>query len=1820
MRAVVDAAPVLSSDPAVPQRTLDDIEQDFKRTMIPEMEILDTPKGILTATIGRLVVLRNEALAFDMRTLPLMSGSGTAYDARIRLLEMIGREILLYEQFVDMDAGRLQLTLEEIMREPIEDMDEAASVVLGSDTSNSSPPSIFEGVRRVSKQYSIDSLRSSFSAAPVQDQRRASIATLNFLGPRSHVSNNVSSLQSTDSFARLQESAVMSVPPGPYDFVKWTKLRKLSVSLFNDAFHRQIGTPTVFSVAGVIAIGTSKSVVLLYDLAQNLLGILGDASPISASMYGAVTAVHISLDQKHVLAGYARGFVMVWDVQRRASIKVVPPVTDMEQIGGKKDGHLSGAPVIHLASLSATSFVSADDRGSAFYHSVSRGIVLTSVKSTRIHGRPLANPSQQSLPTTIFSVAALAPISGRHQTDQYRLVAIATPYKMAIMSMKPVPQIQYRVPWDLSVESGPETTPRKPAEAACLDWWSPVLQKNGSVAGEPRLAYSHRNQVSFLSVTCSISETDKSKRHIHFTPDGHCHLQDNIVALRWINESLVACVTRAEQLITVSTSSGMQLESVGIGAYSPISQPYFHKPLQLFNMPIDLAYMGSFCVYRHRMMILGKDEVLIASLLPWSDRVASLIRVGNFREAFGMAVSFYRGEERYAAIGIPRNPDLARGRIADHVSSLILGYVSMSLSGYYPNANEDLAAYRQVTETIMETCIAIGRLDLLFGEVYDRFLDAGLSLVFLELLEPFVLSERIRSISNPAVVQALMTHFLSRSWVDRLEQMLLHMDPTTLDVHQIVHLCREHGLYNALIFVYNAVVQDFVTPMVDLLKLCSPAGPRPSLSVSSAGPVSDSTAVARVSSVGGDGDSDRAARNQSAVYILYVYLAYTLTGIAFPMGTLQPEQASKAKVDIYSFLLSPCYARYQRMGPIVIGTEPFPYLRLLVETDARELVKALGIIFEDASLSDGIKINDRIINLSPSESSPPRNNSVAHAVAAFRKASQRGVTRQLIVDTLLQAVALIESGVDASNALQVEALASMSTIVFAFVARSFAKYRMHVRLADDVVERLLTVLGSSAEVSTKTEREISILALFDSVGGISGIRHSIDRPSSGTSTPPAEPVSLVPSSQSYASSDPTLILEKYERAGLWRVYEYVARGMGRLGLVLRAFLNDELRSQDAFQAMRELLDSGTLTYQQSLDVKQSILDYLVALVELDGPAAARLVDNYWPTEHAHILDTLDATPRLAFAYLRGLVAPQTQKHVHPSIQLSSATIIMNALPGPSAALSAPDESSERPKHTGNSLLYQVGSSSRQPQSSPSLPLPVYPPGFYNTYIRLMCQLDAAQVYPYLIWLSDTFEALPFDIETVIQTVRSSHVTDATAWMLERTGDFTGALSAILGELSGMAEQLVAHRNQGAPPVVQDQTTNPAPAALSTDSAAASAATARIAIASLLELAIALCERASLVLEDPDQRALWFSLLSEIYFKLPQSCLPPASVPSVDGVALSRSPPLSLIAQPSEPATAPEPTHASTHSGPSSSLSVSLAGSASASAPQSTLSSPGLTPRQGGVSEPVHETSQQAVAAGAQPLDAHDDVQAFCMGLARRVMNAVVGHVSLPEIIFHIVQTQQGARLADHRDMIFSMLDSHDYHREMFQAATRIIAADTYRLLEAAFAAHTRGLRPIRGQCEACRRLLHVRAMFDEERDEQLVLFDCRHTFHKTCLETSLEAAADRMGLDGYQDYGLWCPVCGRRKHELRKHLKGKGKQILKSMPDLAKGFTDTPRVFDSKVDQLDEVLGHRRPLISLYHWLDGQTGQPLGTDDGSGFIVDMNENRLNATQDPLGYA
>ncbi|KAF4980816.1 hypothetical protein FZEAL_3270 [Fusarium zealandicum] len=751
----------------------------------------------------------------------------------------------------------------------------------------------------------------------------------------------------------LLDQTDLETPTPPWEVVRWTRLRKLNGHAFSEAGKRNFGSPTCLAVSATIVLGTSKGIILVFDYNQNLKMIIGPGTKAVES--GAITAIAISADHTTIAGGHASGNIFTWDTSRASRPFLTIPHLDPAQLQNRTtDGHVSDVAITHLGFLGTrhTALVSADDRGMAFSHLASRGTgaLGRTVKTHRILGRypDAPTPAGKTVkPSTVLAFAPLPLGNVECSTDTLGLTAMLTPYLLVIVSTTPVAQTQHK-------SARPKDVPPHSAMTGCLAWFPAVKLKvpdphTGSDISKVKLAYCWSNILTVLDVDEVPGEDKDQPSSYRFKARSRWKCEEAIVAVQWLSRSVLAVLTISQRLIVLEDRSMRMTE-----AFDLLQKYIYHADLfseQLHTLVEQLdendasmhgvvadAFYMSFKAYKGRIFILGFNEVSIGALSNWADRLIAMMENGDYIGAIKLATSYYTGDADKLTVGLPEDPALRHTMVRDKIIEIMsasLKYAFGQRRKGSETADDD--HMKQLAETCFGACQSIDNTDYLFEEMYEWYEEADIGGIFLECLEPCILEKTI-TIVPPTVVKDMVSHYVSQGWESRLEEMICHMETATLDLDQTTLLCKQHSLYDALIYVWNQALGDYITPMIDLLSLLIPL------------------------MVGGDFTTGNMAEDFFSVNALKVfpYLSYTLTGRVYPNGEIMNDEVvAKAKAEIYWFLFSGKTITWPKGSGQEFRTIPsaesqpsFPYLRMILKFDAPSFLSALNEAFEDSFLND----------------------------------------------------------------------------------------------------------------------------------------------------------------------------------------------------------------------------------------------------------------------------------------------------------------------------------------------------------------------------------------------------------------------------------------------------------------------------------------------------------------------------------------------------------------------------------------------------------------------------------------------------------------------------------------------------------------------------------------------------------------------------------------------------------------------------------------------------------------------------------------------------
>ena len=861
--------------------------------------------------------------------------------------------------------------------------------------------------------------------------------------------------------------------------------------------------------------------------------------------------------------------------------------------------------------------------------------------------------------------------NAEHASDTMGLVAMLTPYLLVIVSTTPIAQTQFKTP-------RPKEVAAHSAMTAALAWFPSVKLKIPNAAtsessSRVKLVYCWSNVLMVLEVTevePSASSGAEGPPNLHFRSRSRWKSQEGIVAVQWLSRSVLAVLTITQQLVILEDSSLRETNSSDL-----IQKHIYHADLfsQQLNMLVEQldeddasmhgvvadAFYMSFRAYKGRLFLLGFNELSFGTLSNWADRLLALMEEGSHIGAIELATSYYTGEADKVSVGLP-DDDTSRHRLVrDKLVEMISASLQFTFGGD-EKGSRDTASITQIQElagACITACVGIQEMDFLFDDVYTAFSDNDAQDVFFETLEPAVLDDHVRIIP-PTVLKDFVRHYTDRDLHSRLEELLCHLDPRTMDLDQITGLCKRNYLYDALLYVWNQALDDYTTILSDLLGFVeNQEAPQ-----AQTGPM-------------------ETAQNISSSSKIFPYMSYILTSRIYPIGQeMEEDKATLAKAEIYNFFF-PCSSSVVPNGDSRMQSSKrqadasFPNLRKVLDFDAPSFLSTLNEAFEDPFLNGS------------------HDNLSKDGASRLTEAQRSGlsVNRQSIVSILLEV--MVPPRYEAEDTIYLNM----------FVARSLPKFPQFILLSGHKLHRILTGLCKYPSEDVAEDCQLSVEYLL-----------SVYQP--------PDPQSLVP-----------LLSE----AGFYRVLRSIYRSEKEYAKLVQTCFEEGPANEDiVFDCVAESLGARTAVSETQADEVRNVIERNAAqFVHRDAKAAAATIEQFAPTLHEAMLKALDdaSDDDGQLQYLQTILDPS-------------------------------EEATGRPR-----------SSIKSPNKA-----------FVELYVRLLCEHDPHHVNGYVEGLK------PGDLrlEEVLPALENSGVVDAAVILTAREGRVREAMSRLTRHLETLEAALL----------------------------------------------------------------------------------------------------------------------------------------------------------------------------------------------------------------------------------------------------------------------------------------------------------------------------------------------------------------------------------------------------------------------------------------------
>lgn len=713
-------------------------------------------------------------------------------------------------------------------------------------------------------------------------------------------------------------------------------------------------------------------------------------------------------------------------------------------------------------------------------------------------------------------------------------------------------------------------------------------------------------------------------------------------------------------------------------------------------------------------------------MLSWADCIIALVKAGNFLKAIEQATLFYNGQKLQTVVGLPEDEGARKQMVGEKLMELLVASLNYALASnrLYDDADElnesEATLLSKLAKQCVDACLSMDRLDFLFDTVYERFVDARVRGIFLEVLEPYILQETTSRLP-PDVMKDLVDHYCQKRLLDRLEHIIWHVAPESLDIDQIVSMCHREGLYEAMMYVWNSSMHDYVSPVVEMLKVIRAVlkeeatrlvVPQEDYYYNDHAPRSRMASSADAPAVEEREDTSPISRKSADK--LFDYLRFILIGRTFPDGVpMQTKEANEARSAVYSFVFSGrCVVWPPAGGQLVLTAEDgdqmseptYPYLRLLLRFSTKKFLDALETAFTDPWLNGG----DDILTSTFEEEVPGKI-----------------ISRQIIVNTLLDVMGggLSGNGLPPPRPKQSISTSTVQSFtqtsvrppnddndslvqLYVFIASNLHKYTTFILLPPTTLHKILVRLAEEHDPDTRQERQTAVSKLLTV----------------------------------YTPINEEQMILYYEEAGFWQVLEEVYRRDKKYGKLVETYLKDNKRRSMVFECVYKLLGGMiSLTDKQTNEVRNVFMIRISQFVEIDGQKSAQVVQDFFKGDHEEAIRRLeedhefddeeyhDTADKRVFLYLRGLLEPfdETTQEVGAPTPIASESM--------HAALQ-------------------------------------------EKYIELSSRYDPSGVYNYL----NTRLVSGVDLKKVLKSCEDHGVMDAVVWIMEKSGDTLGALDTMLG--------------------------------------------------------------------------------------------------------------------------------------------------------------------------------------------------------------------------------------------------------------------------------------------------------------------------------------------------------------------------------------------------------------------------------------------------------
>ncbi|KAJ8915765.1 hypothetical protein NQ315_004577 [Exocentrus adspersus] len=636
-------------------------------------------------------------------------------------------------------------------------------------------------------------------------------------------------------------------------------LQGVSAQLNSAADKVNAGLPTVITNSlKYIAVGTSHGYILAFDSEQNLCWYCHD---MNSADQGAISALAFNLECTRILIGYERGLVSMLDASNGDILRKLP------------DAHAPQTAVLHLRFTFLNNLaLCGDSSGCVFSLSFHRRLGVRTWDSKCLFSGARGE------------VCVFEPLVRGHDIhflSNHVLVAMATLSKVIMISVRPRLKVHFS-----------QQMPRISTSLPLISWQLVSVGKSF----QPVLAWGRGNELNFTRVlTHSLSNN-----RIRLLPLRSVVLPYAMISLHWLGTRHLALLDTCENMRLVEVRTQRELEVLEIASAGLVYGSAHFKALavgggvsEAFALAGERACYNSLSSRGDQLLILGTKAVHLIKLRTWPERLLYLSEQGKWAEALNLAAEEGLNKEKFTII---------------------------LLDKYLENLNRNTVDKESLTAAI-NCCVKLGKIQILCNELLEAVcVDQNNQDWYYSLLADHVCNGNLTNLS-PSVVQTLVSYLENKDH-QLLENVLLSLEVTCLDLHQVLKICKKLKLYGAWIHITTKTLGDYTSPLTEFLSELSPD-------------------------------------NHKLGNTMLVYVSACLAGLGYPTGNIPKKDISRVKYDILRCLETVHSINRKNDEP------NYPYLYALLKYNTRECLNVVELAFAEPEFSGemGLLQRQRLVQI-----------------------------------------------------------------------------------------------------------------------------------------------------------------------------------------------------------------------------------------------------------------------------------------------------------------------------------------------------------------------------------------------------------------------------------------------------------------------------------------------------------------------------------------------------------------------------------------------------------------------------------------------------------------------------------------------------------------------------------------------------------------------------------------------------------------------------------------------------------------------------------------